>query len=234
MKKWVTLSFFLIFLMGCQSIPFGGSQIVIDWVDFIKWNGIEYDGINNGILADKSLIEKELGEVQFKVADNVSNSSYKLKDGDAAFQEKGTKLYSVKGEDDVIAVKDQSAINGYRIYFTRESTEYKWYFDHVPLDQVKKIELYKFFTPEGKKQIAAFVDKTEIDDFLEILSNSKKAPTFEPDTSTRDPISYAIILYTDESIAYKYSLQYDGNTYFWYPSDTAILSGDIQRFILEK
>lgn len=232
MKKWVALSFFLMFLVGCQSIPFGSSQTEIDWVDFIKWDDSEYDVVYDGILADKSLIEKEIGEVQFKVADNVSNPSYKLKDGDAAFHEKGTKLYSVKGKDDIIAVKDQSAINGYRIYFNRERTDYKWHFDQVPLDQVKKIELYS--TTVGNKQIAAFEDETEIEDFLEILSNSKKAPAFQPNTTTSDPMMYDIILYTDDPIAYKCSIQYDGTTYFWYPSDTEILSGDIQRFIPKK
>lgn len=232
MKKWIMLSFLLIYLAGCQ--PFMGGQAVIDWLDFIQWNGLEYNGVHNSEIADASFIEKEIGEVRFKVADNVSNPSYQLKDGDAAFHEKGTKLYSIKGKDNIIAVKDEAAINGYRIYFDMDNSKYKWHFDDVSLEQVKKIEIFQSATPAGNQQIATIEDKAGIENFLEILSNSKEAPAFQPNTSTGDPISYQIILYTDEPITYKYSVHYDGNTYFWYPSETAILSDDIQHFISEK
>ena len=226
------LSFLLIYLGGC--IPFMGGQTVIDWVDFIQWNGHDYNGVHNSEIADASFIDKEIGEVRFKVADNVSNSSYQLKDGDAAFHEKGTKLYSIKGEDNIIAVKDKAAINGYRIYFAIDNSKYKWHFEDVSLDQVKKIEIYKSATPAGNQQIATITDEAGMENFLDILSNSKETPAFQPNTSTGDPISYQIILYTDDPIAYKYNVQFDGITYFWHPSDTAILSDDIRHFISEK
>lgn len=210
------LSILLIYLAGCQ--PFIGGQSVIDWVDFIQWNDHDYTGVLNSELADASFIDKEIGEVRFKVADNVSNPSYQLKDGDAAFHEKGTKLYSIKGEDNIIAVKDEAAINDYRIYFAIDNSKYKWHFDDVSLDQVKKIEIYKSATLAGNQQIATIAAKAGIENFLENLSNSKEAPAFQPNTSTGDPISYQIILYTDDPIAYKYNVQYDGNTYFWHPT----------------
>jgi len=215
MKKWIMLSFLLIYLTGCQ--PFMGGQTVIDWLDFIQWNGHDYNGVHNSEIADASFIDKEIGEVRFKVADNVSNPSYQLKDGDAAFHEKGTKLYSIKGEDNIIAVKDEAAINDYRIYFAIDNSKYKWHFDDVSLDQVKKIEIYKSATLAGNQQIATIAAKAGIENFLENLY-SKEAPAFQPNTSTGDPISYQIILYTDDPIAYKYNVQYDGNTYFWHPT----------------
>jgi len=232
MKKWLMLSILLIYLAGCQ--PFIGGQSVIDWVDFIQWNDHDYTGVLNSELADASFIDKEIGEVRFKVVDNVTNSSYQLKDGDAAFHEKGTKLYSIKGEDNIIAVKDKAAINGYRIYFAIDNSEYKWHFEDVSLDQVKKIEIYKSATPAGNQQIATITEKAKMENLLEILSNSNDAPAFQPNTSAGDPISYQIILYTDEPTAYKYGVHYDGNTYFWHPSETAILSEDIQHFMSEK
>jgi hypothetical protein len=58
MKKWGLFIILLIVLTGCRSTPFDGHS-VIDWVDFIKWDCIEYDGIYSGVLAD----EKYIGEV---------------------------------------------------------------------------------------------------------------------------------------------------------------------------
>lgn len=49
--------------------------MMIVWVDFIKWNGIEFDGIHSGVLANKKFLDKKIGEVKFKVADNVTNPS---------------------------------------------------------------------------------------------------------------------------------------------------------------
>jgi len=176
MKKWIMLSFLLIYLTGCQ--PFMGGQTVIDWLDFIQWNGHDYNGVHNSEIADASFIDKEIGEVRFKVADNVSNPSYQLKDGDAAFHEKGTKLYSIKGEDNIIAVKDEAAINDYRIYFAIDNSKYKWHFDDVSLDQVKKIEIYKSATLPGNQQIATIAAKAGIENFLETFRTVKRLQHF--------------------------------------------------------
>ena len=40
-----------------------------------------------------------------------------------------------------------------------------------------------------------------------------------------------MIFYTEDPIAYKYNMQFDGDTYFWHPWDTSILSDDIKMFI---
>ena len=49
-----------------------------------------------------------------------------------------------------------------------------------------------------------------------------------------DPDMFQIILYTDEPVAYMFPLQYDGHNYFWFPSDTSILSDEIQEFFHDK
>lgn len=61
-----------------------------------------------------------------------------------------------------------------------------------------------------------------------ILVNSKPAPSFEPNGDTN---RYDVLLYTDDAIAFQYGIQFDGTTYFWFPSENAILSNDIQQFI---
>src|SRR3954465_11272913 len=113
MRKSISLLILVIIILaGCKSSPFG-QNAVIDWVDFIKWNGKMYDGIYSGVLADEQYIGEKLGEVKFKVADNVSNPEYKTKNGDAAFHEKGSEIFTIKGHPDLLAVKSSRAINGY-------------------------------------------------------------------------------------------------------------------------
>ncbi len=73
--------------------------VVIDWVNFIKLDGISYLG--ERYKGGRDLVDEDLGpeftRVTFKVADNVCDSSYKSKHGDAAFLEPGTPVYTVKG-----------------------------------------------------------------------------------------------------------------------------------------
>ncbi|MFF3099530.1 metallophosphoesterase family protein [Viridibacillus arvi] len=231
MKKWMMLSLILIVLGGCQSALLGGGHPIIEWMNFIKWNGRDFYSIDSGVLADNQYLGEKVGKIKFKVADNVTNPSYKTKDGDAAFYEKGTEIFSIKGNNDLLAVKSENSINGYQLFYSTESTDYKWHFKHLPLDEVKKIEIY---TQVNNKRIAEIVDNRGIEDFLEILNTSKVDKNFVPNTNNRDPISYAMVFYTDGPIAYNFNMQFDGNTYFWYPWDACILSDDIKEFIPEN
>ncbi len=223
----------MIFLTGCRSSLFGGNSI-IEWVDFIKWNGVTYDGIYTGTLSDTKYIGEKIGEVKFRVADNVSNPNYKIRNGDAAFHEKGTEIYTIKGYPQLIAVKSPRDINGYRVYYSRDDTEFKWHFKDMPIEKVNRIEIFLAYTPNGSQKIVDINTGEEVKRFLEILSTSKETPTFQPNTGNSDPIYYEMVFYTDEPIAHKYDLQYDGNTYYWHPWDTSIISGEIGEFLPEN
>lgn len=94
------------------------------------------------------------------------------------------------------------------------------------------IEIYQGYTPNMKK-IEEFKDRDEVNGFLNILKNSKENPNFQSDTSNGDPDYYEMILNTNEPIAYKYDLQFDGTTYFWHPRETSILPNEIGAFIPE-
>jgi hypothetical protein len=73
---------------------------IIDWVDFVQFNGIMYVA-NSDSHANAQLVAADLGPqfttVKFKVDGNISNSGYHPKDGDAAFLNVGTPVYTVKG-----------------------------------------------------------------------------------------------------------------------------------------
>jgi hypothetical protein len=229
MKKWGIFIFLLIALTGCRSTPFDGHS-VIDWVDFIKWDGIEYNGIYSGVLANEKYIGKKLGAVKYKVADNVTNPNYKIRNGDAAFHKKGTEIFTIKGHSNLIAVKDASQINGYKVYHSRE-LENQWHFKDVQMDKVKEVEIYQPYTSEGNKLLSNYTSHEDLNHLLQLLQNSEESPNFQPNMAKGDPDFYQIVIYTDEAIAYKFDVQYDGTSYYWYPWDTAIISNDIQSFL---
>jgi hypothetical protein len=222
----------VLLLTGCRSSPFN-NYAVIDWVDFIKWDGQEYDGISEGELADINYIDKKIGEVKFKVDENIHDPEYKIKDGDAAFYEKGTAIYTIKGNPDLIAVKSTRALNGYDVFYSRD-TQYKWHFKDMPLNQVNHIDIFLQDSYGGKKRITSITAPDQVKHFLQLLQSSKENPDFQPHTDNGDPAYYQMVLYTGEPIAYKYDLQYDGQTYFWHPWNTSILSNDIQVYINQK
>ncbi|MEH7087010.1 hypothetical protein V7139_30535 [Neobacillus drentensis] len=229
MRKTVSLLILLVIVLsGCQT---HGQHAVIDLVDFIKWDDKEYDGIYSGVISDKKYIGEKLGEVKFKVADNVSDLEYKIKNGDAAFHEKGTDIFTIKGEPNLIAVKSSRAINGYDIYYSRDEEKNHWQFKDMPAEKVNRIEIYQEHTSDGTKRITEIINPEQVNRFLQLLKSSKDSPRFQQNMENGDPDMFQIILYTGEPVAYMYPLQYDGHNYFWFPSDTSILSNEIQAYI---
>lgn len=230
MRKIFSLCLLVMFiLIGCRS-PLH-QNVVIDWVDFVKWNGVEYDGIFNGVLADESFLDKKIGEVKFRVADHVSDPEYKTKDGDAAFHEKGTPIYSIKGEPNIIAVKSSDAIRGYSVYYSREGKKYRWLFQDMPVEKVNKIEIYQLQPSNTMERLTELNNSEQISHFIQLFKNSKESPNFQPNTEKGDPLFYRVVFYTDEAIAYLQNMQYDGYAYYWFPNETAILSNEIQAFL---
>jgi hypothetical protein len=71
----------------------------IDWVNFIRFGGITY--IAASTRAGRSLTASDLGPVfatvTFRLQGNVHDPGYQSKDGDAAFLDAGSKVYTVKG-----------------------------------------------------------------------------------------------------------------------------------------
>ena len=70
----------------------------IDWVNFIQVGSTQYVA---GPQSQTILVESGLGpvyaHVKFKVSGNVCDPNYRLKDGDAAFLDAGTPIYTVTG-----------------------------------------------------------------------------------------------------------------------------------------
>lgn len=91
----VLLSFF-----GLGSCTSPNTQnVAIDWVNFIRFGGITY--LAAPAKPGRPLTERDLGPVfatvTFKLEGNVQNPGYQIKDGDTAFLDAGTKVYTVNG-----------------------------------------------------------------------------------------------------------------------------------------
>jgi hypothetical protein len=86
----------LIAQSGCSQEP-DRMLVHIDWVDFIKFNDITYVRrvVPLDAFAEENLEYYE--RTKSKLADNVDDLDYRSKNGDAAYLEEGTLIYSIKG-----------------------------------------------------------------------------------------------------------------------------------------
>lgn len=222
MKKRSLFLLCIMLLVSC------GSQTIIDWVDFVKINGKQYDAVYTAVISDSANIGKKVGEVKFRVADNVSNPSYRIKEGDAAFWEKGTEIYNVKDREGLIAIPDETEINGYRIYKTEENN-LNYHYKDIALETINKVEIYEGdYEPQLTRTI---VSEQEVTEIIAILNEGDTNSSFNPSTAYGDPSRFQVILYSEEPIAYKFSIYYDGNVWFWHPWDTSIISDEIESYI---
>ncbi|SES01348.1 hypothetical protein SAMN04487944_11518 [Gracilibacillus ureilyticus] len=233
MKRLGLLLISFLLLAGCQ-ISGGNnsgsthSNTIIDWVDFLKWDDQEYSGIHSAVITDEQFIGEKVGEVQFNVNENVSNPSYQTRNGDAAYLDKGTDIYEVKGISGMLAVPSDYSINGYKLYYSQNSFDYQWHFEDIVMEEVEKIEIYQ---EQNNVIISSISNAEKMNEFLDLLVNSEKNPVYEPKTKNGDPDRYSMVFYTGDAFAYQQYLSYDGENYYWHPWDTAVVSGDIAEFL---
>jgi hypothetical protein len=76
----------------------GGQHVIIDWVDFVQWNGVTYVAATGPASAATSdpAIGAQLATTTRKLADNETDPAHKLQDGEAAFLPAGTAVYSLR------------------------------------------------------------------------------------------------------------------------------------------
>ncbi|MGY0694845.1 hypothetical protein ACW2QC_19025 [Virgibacillus sp. FSP13] len=223
--------FFLLTLLSLVACDINSdtSEVVIDWVDFVNIDGEQYQSLHTVKIADSRFIGAEIGQVDFQVDENISNPSYKPKDGDAAFLKKGTKLYQVKDMPNLLAVRDEHEINGYKIY-QNEDSKANWNYQHMNKDTIEKIEIYEGYT--NPKPLHAISGEKEIDRLIQLLDEGKTSNDFTPDISEGDPVMYHMVFYHDKPISYQFTLQFDGDVWFWSPDHLQIVPDEIGDIIL--
>lgn len=236
MKKAIFILTMGLLLASCNtsSFPVPGlnptAHTVIDWVDFIETENGHYQASFTATIADPKLIGKKIAEVDFKIADVVSDPSYKIKPGDAAFWEAGTEVFEVEGRPELAAVPDVAAINGYRIYYTDSvEVEFKEHFKDFDFTEVDKIEIYKGFDPPVL--LNTLTDDDQINDFFSLLEDQAPNSTFAVDPKQPDPIFHQMVFYDEDQLARKFQLDFDNNQWVWYPWDREVLPDAIGSYV---
>lgn len=86
---------------ACPTPGTGPGTAVIEWVDFVKLNGITYisDLATQGQTVDANAVGPIHRRTTCKLADNMTDPGYRTQDGDAAFLPPGTELHVINGYD---------------------------------------------------------------------------------------------------------------------------------------
>ncbi len=101
MKKITTITI-LILLIVTSVVPQTGcsekGEVIhsIDWVDFIKFNNIMYLRTIQPLPYSEEELEY-FDEIHFRVEGNINTPGHQIKDGDAAYLDRGTQIYSISG-----------------------------------------------------------------------------------------------------------------------------------------
>ena len=86
------------------------TSILVDWSDFVRVNGVAYDGGFENRETDPSHIGEKLGEVLYTVKSYYESEEELLqadkRDFTAAFRPIGCKIFAVKDDENSIAVLD--------------------------------------------------------------------------------------------------------------------------------
>ena len=168
MKRFLCLTLSLILFLpllsvGCANVEWGFASI--DWVDFIKLNDISYYGDYRSDSIDEndlSLYDKIRHNVN-----NVRNPAYKIKNGDAAFLEAGTPVYSVAGYAPtfrLVARKNQELF----IYEVGSNPKAKIGSDL--LDIGGKVDYISINSAiDGKSELASIREQTQVDYLVRMI-----------------------------------------------------------------
>ena len=105
----IIVAFIILIILGYvfRIDRFGlGSEI--DYVDCVYINNQFYfSGLNplDRTPVESTLVDKKIGEVKFTLSDNVHSPYYINRNGDAAFLDIGTEIYSIKSQSNAVAIK---------------------------------------------------------------------------------------------------------------------------------
>ncbi|MUV37679.1 hypothetical protein JNUCC1_01485 [Lentibacillus sp. JNUCC-1] len=231
MRLWVLMFAALAFITaGCDAQQPTEEHVIIDWVDFVKLNDVQYEASHTSVITDPSFVGEKIGDVTFNVDDNISNTRYTIKNGDAAYLEKGTLVYQVNDMPGYAAVPDEYEISGYRLYSGGEAGENDMpqHFSDLTAESVKKIEVYMI---EGKpKLVNTLSEEAGVSKFMSLL-DSGESGSYTPDTSSGDPDRFALVFDYGEPIAYTSTIFYDGVKWYWHEQEMTLLPNDVKQYV---
>lgn len=229
MKKLIMI-LLLLLLAACQPQSDSDDDSKIDWPDFVQLDGTKYEASPTTVITAEDSIGEQAGTVDFTISQEVSDANYQAEDKDATYLEEGTKLYHIPDEPNLLAAPDAKAVNGYKIYLA-ESAELEQRYENLDTDSVNKVDIF-----EGRDepaQLNKLSSERQIDTLFDLLDDGEQDPDFSPDTSDKDSTVYHVVFYTeDSSVAHRYRLYYDEETWYWNQKGTQVIPDEIREVIL--
>lgn len=205
-------------------------------------------------MTDPSKIGEQLGEVEFNTSKNVSNPEYRIRNGDAASTEEGSKIYSIKGYPDLSYVTAESNdpitnFNGYKIFRldwklniwgkpTKLDVTQKVKYKDIPKDQIKQIDVYlndsDALGEYNWKMVNQIVEPESIKQFISILDKGQPFDRRKSNIQVHLLKEYRVILKTSEPLGYRFAILQHDKVYFWRPWESYMLPREIKLFLNEK
>lgn len=189
-RFFLLLTSLIVMLSGC-----GISQTIIDWVDFVKLNDIQY--LRNNYSINANDLGSQIGEVKFRLSGNINDPNYNAKNGDAAFLEKGSPIYTVNDYKSSFRIAARSS-NHIIVYQVFSNPNAKIGADIA--DIFNKVEYIGINDETNDKEIVAIRDVTKIHEMVDLLLN---APVNHSSRSERTGKRYFISFHLKDGSEFK-------------------------------
>jgi hypothetical protein len=171
--------------------------VQIEWVNLVQFGGIQY--VANTSQVGRAPTDADVGPVfatvQFKLADNVHDPNYQLKDGDAAYLDSGTPVYRVHGYAASFRLVARFAS---RLTFYEADTNPHATTGADLLDiggKVQSIGINR--QQDGKTELGAIRDPTQVGALVTMILHAPVNPQYQES----DSATYFIALYLDDGTA---------------------------------
>jgi hypothetical protein len=191
------------------------TKTIIDWVDFLKLNGISYTHSWQAALTDPRKLGEEIGKVDFQVADHVNDVHYIVKDGDAAFLTIGTVVYAIKGfpNHEIVAVQDVHTIGGYKLYIEDiNKNKLGLTFEEAVRNKIMKVGFYPM--DGGGKPVVELEHGSQA--FLvDLLQRAAQEQTVDIQRDVTNPVYYNFVMDTGTAVGYVDTIYRSHNKYYW-------------------
>ncbi|MGH8938906.1 MAG: hypothetical protein ACRDV2_06100 [Actinomycetes bacterium] len=165
---------------------------VIDWVEFVRLDGVMYSGVDPANTVDSALVGEQVARVRCRIGDIVSNPDFRARDGDAAYLPAGTALHAFGDADPDLrlAVEQEGA---WRVYEADRRDTARHGSDVLDLGGgVERVELRDGDTGE---RVLGTVDKPpEVDAIVQAVLS---AGTVEPDYDVAESPLFVRFVLTD-------------------------------------
>lgn len=124
--KFIISIFIIIPILISIYLIFFAKNTCVDWIDFIRFQNINYE--NTNIMLEPDMVGKELGQVIERAPTKINRVSFQTKNGHAGWLDVGTKFYEVKGYDN----KGYICVYVHNAYYLYKSRNFE-----VPKDLMK-------------------------------------------------------------------------------------------------